>query len=189
MKKSLGAETILYPTPVWVIGSYDKEDRPNVMTASWAGICCSDPPAIVVSIRDMRCTFENIKTRGAFTVNVPHERHVKETDYFGIKSGKSVDKLKVTGLKVSKGEVVDAPYVEDFPLVAECKLIHTLKVGVHTMFVGEIMDVKCDEDMLDESGIPDMEKIRTFTFDPAGGRYYKTGAFLAKAFSAGMEIG
>jgi hypothetical protein len=34
-KKSLGARTIL-PSPVWVIGSYDKNGQPNAMTFAWA---------------------------------------------------------------------------------------------------------------------------------------------------------
>src|SRR5210317_1530914 len=99
MKKSLGAETMLYPTPVWVIGSYDKKGKANVMTASWAGICCSDPPAVMVAIRNPRFTFTNIKEKGAFTFNIPSEKHVQETDYFGIKSGKLEDKFEVSSLK------------------------------------------------------------------------------------------
>lgn len=34
MKKSLGAKTLVYPTPVFVVGTYDSLGKPNVMTAS-----------------------------------------------------------------------------------------------------------------------------------------------------------
>lgn len=34
MKKSLGARTLIYPAPVWCVGTYDAEGKPNVMTAS-----------------------------------------------------------------------------------------------------------------------------------------------------------
>jgi flavin reductase (DIM6/NTAB) family NADH-FMN oxidoreductase RutF len=51
MKKSIGAKTLVYPTPAFVIGTYDKEGKPNVMTAAWAGICCSKPPCVSVSLR------------------------------------------------------------------------------------------------------------------------------------------
>jgi hypothetical protein len=44
MKKSLGPNTLVYPTPVWVIGTYDQNGKANVMTAAWVGICCSNPP-------------------------------------------------------------------------------------------------------------------------------------------------
>ena len=29
MKKSIGAKTIVYPTPVLVVGTYDKAGKPN----------------------------------------------------------------------------------------------------------------------------------------------------------------
>ena len=49
MKRSLGAKTLIYPTPTWIVGSYDKQGKPNGMTAVWGGICCSDPPCVAVS--------------------------------------------------------------------------------------------------------------------------------------------
>lgn len=48
MKKSAGAKTLLFPTPVMVVGTYDQAGKPNLMTASWGGICCSQPPSIAV---------------------------------------------------------------------------------------------------------------------------------------------
>ena len=48
MKQSLGAKTLIYPTPVLVVGSYDADGRPNVMTAAWGGIACSKPPCVSV---------------------------------------------------------------------------------------------------------------------------------------------
>lgn len=88
MLKSLGAKTILYPTPVSVVGTYDKEGKPNVMTAAWVGICCSRPPCIAVSLRKATYTHGNIVERGAFTINTPSEKYVKETDYFGVNCGR-----------------------------------------------------------------------------------------------------
>ena len=43
MKKSIGAQTIVYPAPILIVGTYDKSGKPNVMTAAWGGICCSNP--------------------------------------------------------------------------------------------------------------------------------------------------
>jgi flavin reductase (DIM6/NTAB) family NADH-FMN oxidoreductase RutF len=188
MKKSLGAATILYPTPVWVIGSYDKGGKPNAMTASWAGICCSDPPAVTISIRRERHSYDNIMEKKAFTVNVPSEKYVKETDYFGIRSGKKEDKFSITGLTPVKSDIVDAPYIDEFPLAAECKLLHTLEVGAHTMFVGEILDVKADESVIGGDGTIDAEKLKTFLFDTSNLKYFRTGKYLAQGFSAGLEI-
>ena len=88
MKKSLGAKTLAYPTPVWLVGTYDPEGRPNVMTAAWAGICCSKPPCLAVSLRKATYSYGNIVARQAFTISIPSEAHVKEADYVGIASGR-----------------------------------------------------------------------------------------------------
>jgi len=188
MKKSIGAQTIVYPTPVFVVGSYDKESRPNVMTAAWGGICCSSPPCVTVSLRKATYSYGNIVEREAFTVSIPSEKHVKEADYFGIASGKKTDKFSATGLTPVKSELVDAPYVEEFPFVLECKLRYTFEIGLHTQFVGEILDVKVEQAVLGDKGLPDIEKIRPIVFAPQNQEYYGFGPFLGKAFSIGKNI-
>jgi flavin reductase (DIM6/NTAB) family NADH-FMN oxidoreductase RutF len=65
-KISLGAEIDLM-TPVWVIGSYDKAGKANMMTAAWVGVCCSKPPCLAVSLRQATYTYHNILERKAFT--------------------------------------------------------------------------------------------------------------------------
>ncbi len=185
MKKSLGPKTLLYPAPVWIIGSYDKNNKPDAMAAAWAGICCSDPACVSVAIRPARQTYANITKKKAFTVNVPSEKYVKQADYFGIASGKTADKFKLTGLTPVKSELVDAPYVKEFPLVAECRLIKILELGAHSLFIGEILDVKADQEILAENGLPDVNKLNTFLFSPCDKNYYKTGSYLAQGYSVG----
>ncbi|MEN6457356.1 MAG: flavin reductase family protein [Thermoguttaceae bacterium] len=187
MKKSLGAKTIVYPTPVLVVGTFDEQGKPNVMTAAWGGICCSLPPCIAVSLRKATHTYGNIVRRNAFTISVPSERHVKAADYFGIVSGRSEDKFAVTGLTPVQAERVDAPYVGEFPLVLECQLTHTFELGLHTQFVGEILDVKVDEEVLDKDGLPDLAKLAPIVFGPETRDYYALGRRLGSAFSIGKR--
>ena len=188
MRKSLGAETIVYPTPVFIVGSYGKDGRANVMNAAWGGICCSQPPCVAISLRKARHTYENIRQREAFTVNIPSEAHAEQADYFGLVSGKNEDKFARSGLTPVRSELVDAPYVDEFPLVLECKLVHTFELGVHTQFVGEILDVKADESVLDDKGVPNVERIRPLTFAPGPNTYYGLGRCVGKAFSIGRGV-
>lgn len=187
MKESLGKKTLL-PTPVWVIGTYDKNNKPNVMTAAWAGICCSDPPAVMVALRKATYTYGNILERKAFTVNIPSGKYMEEADYFGMVSGRNTDKFALTKLTPAKSALVDAPYIEEFPLIVECKLIHNFEIGLHTMFVGEIMDVKADESILGKTDLIDMSKLQPFSFVGANTKYYSTGKELGKAFSVGEKF-
>jgi flavin reductase (DIM6/NTAB) family NADH-FMN oxidoreductase RutF len=187
MKKSLGANTIVPTTPVWVVGTYDKEGKPNVMTAAWGGVCCSKPPCIYVSLRKATYTYSNIMERKAFTVSIPSETYTKEADYFGITTGKKVDKFLATGLTPVKSDLVDAPYVKEFPLVIECKIIKIVEIGLHTQFIGEIVDVKADSSVLKEN-LPDIEKVKPIIWNPAGMTYHKIGKSTGQAFSIGKEL-
>jgi flavin reductase (DIM6/NTAB) family NADH-FMN oxidoreductase RutF len=188
MKKSLGPKTLLFPTPVWVVGTYNKDGKPNVMTIAWGGICCSKPPCVAISLRKATYSYGNIAERNAFTVNVPSETHAKDADFFGLVSGKDVDKFSATGLTPIKSDLVDAPYLKEFPLVLECKVIHTFEIGLHTQFIGEILDVKADESVLGEKGLPDIEKVRPIVFSPDRRVYHKVGEYLGDAFSIGKGI-
>lgn len=185
MKQSLGAKTIAYPTPVFIIGSYDAAGKPNLMSVSWGGICCSDPPSMAISVREATHTYASIAQRMAYTINIPSEDQVKEADYVGTCSGRDVDKFGTLGLTPVRSDLVDAPYIAEFPLVIECKVSHSLNLGLHTLFVGHIMDVKTDQAVLRADGSIDVEKLRPFSFSPMDQIYYKTGGFLANAFSVG----
>ena len=158
MKKSLGAKVFAGTTPVWIIGTYDREGRPNVMAAAWVGVCCSQPPCVSVALRKATYTYGSIVERKAFTVNLPPAQYVKEADYFGIASGRDVDKFTAAHVTPVKSELVDAPYVREFPLVLECKLLHSIEIGLHTQFIGEIVDVKAEESVLGEKDMDAFQK-------------------------------
>jgi flavin reductase (DIM6/NTAB) family NADH-FMN oxidoreductase RutF len=188
MKKSFGAKTIAYPTPVWVIGTYDAAGKPNIMTIAWGGICCSQPPCMAVSIRKATYSYGNIVERKAFTINVPSEEHAEKADYAGMVSGRNQDKFAATGLTPVKAEFVDAPYVKEFPMILECRLLQTVEIGLHTQFIGEVVDVKVDEEVLSDKGLPQIEKIRPFVFSPEVRAYHAIGRSLGQAFSLGKNI-
>ncbi len=188
MKKSLGAKTILYPTPVLVVATYDSDGKPNAMTAAWGGICCSKPPCVTVSLRKATYSYDCIAAHNAYTLNITPAKYFKEADYFGIASGKNEDKFAKTGLTPVKSELVDAPYIEEFPLVLECRLVHTFEIGLHTQFIGEILDIKADEDVLADKDTPDIGKVDPVAYAPACGTYHRIGEKLGDAFSIGKSI-
>jgi flavin reductase (DIM6/NTAB) family NADH-FMN oxidoreductase RutF len=188
MKKSLGAKTLVYPTPVFVVGTYDKAGKPNAMTAAWCGICCSQPPCVAVSLRKATYTHGNIVERRAFTISIPSEAHVREADYLGLASGRNADKFAVAKLTPVKSDLVDAPYVKEFPLVLECRLVHTFELGLHTQFVGEILDVKAEDAVLGARQLVDIKKMEPLVFAPDTQAYYGIGRFVARAFTAGKGL-
>jgi flavin reductase (DIM6/NTAB) family NADH-FMN oxidoreductase RutF len=187
VKKSLGAQTLIYPTPTWVVGTYDAEGRANAMTAAWGGICCSDPPCVAVSLRKATYSYGNLVARKAFTLSVPSESQVRQADCFGLASGRNTDKFAAAGLTPVRSEVVDAPYVGEFPLVLECRVLHVFELGLHTQFVGQIIDVKADESTLGPNGLPEIGRVKPIIFSPGNRVYYGVGAPLGHAFKVGKE--
>ena len=140
------------------------------------------------SLRKATCTYGNIVGRKAFKINVPSEAHVRAADYIGIVSGRTADKFADTGLTPVRSALVDAPYVVEFPLVLECRLLDMFEIGLHTQFVGEILDVKADESVLGEKGLPDIEKVRPILFDPEIRTYHGVGMLLGSAYSIGKTV-
>ena len=185
---SLGANAFAPTAPVWVVGTYDHEGKPNVMTAAWAGICCSKPPCVYVSLRKATYTYGNLMERKAFTVSFPSVDYLRETDFFGIVSGKDEDKFSSANLTPMKSELVDAPYVKEFPMVLECRVIKVIEIGLHTEFIGEIIDVKADKSVLDANKQPDITKLKPFVWSLAGMCYRSLGDELGKSFSVGKQV-
>jgi len=186
-KVSIGPKTMTLPTPAWLIGTYDADGKPNLMTAAWGGICCSTPPCVTVSLQKPRYSYAAIMARRAYTISVPTESQVAKVDSCGMTSGRNRDKFAACGFTAVRSELVDAPYVAECPLILECRVIHILEVGVHTMFVGEILDVKVDEEAL-RDGNPDPTRIKPIIYAPEDRHYYGLGADLGLGFSLGKAV-
>ena len=107
-------------------------------------------------------------------------KYVKEVDYFGLVSGRTTDKFAATKLTPVKSKLVDAPYVKEFPLVLECKLVHVAELGLHTQFVGEVIDAKADESIIGDGGAIDIKKLKPLVFTPDTQDYYGIGKFVGK---------
>jgi flavin reductase (DIM6/NTAB) family NADH-FMN oxidoreductase RutF len=182
LKKSIGVGTLSVPSPVWIVGTYDNIGKSNIMTAAWGGICNSRPPCVYVSLRKATYSHGNIMRRNAYTVSIPSEDYWRESDYIGMATGRDTDKFQDTEITSVKSNVVDAPYVSEFPLVLECRVKEVVELGLHTMFVGEIMDVKANQNVLTNNK-PDIQKIRPILFGSGDRGYHSVGDRIGDAFT------
>jgi flavin reductase (DIM6/NTAB) family NADH-FMN oxidoreductase RutF len=187
MKESLGARPLALPTPVWVVGAYDLEGKPNAMTVSWAGLCCTKPPCLYISLRQATYSYAAVMQRKAYTINIPSEEQAPIVDYLGMASGRDEDKLAAAGLTPIRSDLVDAPYIREFPMILECRVIHTLNLGLHTQFIGEIKDVKCDSKVLNQAGNPNIALLKPFVHDPKSRTYHGLDQSLGSSFSLGRK--
>ncbi len=188
MKKSLNAQPLVFPTPVFLLGTYAADGQPNMMNAAWGGICCSEPPCVMVSVQKTRYTYANLVEQQAFSINLLGTDHVIAADYYGIASGRNLNKIEACSQHVSRGEYVNAPCLEEAYLVLECRLKTSIELGSHTMFVGEIVEVKIDPSCLDEKENIDVKKMDPLLFIPGAREYYAVGEFIGKAFAVGSGV-
>lgn len=162
LKIAIGPKALIYPTPALVIGA-NVDGKPNFMTAAWSGIANSNPPMISVAVQPSRYTYKGIKQNGTFSINIPSVDMVKETDYCGITAGAKVDKVKVCGFRVAYGKLKTAPMIEQFPVSLECRVVHTLELGSHSLFIGQVEEVFVMDSCL-MNGKPAVDKIRPIIY-------------------------
>lgn len=103
-------------------------------------------------------------------------------------SGKNEDKFAKTGLTPVRSEFVDAPYISEFPINIECKIIQVNELGLHTQFIGEVINFKMDDTIQEKGDNPIIEQIKPLIFAPDSRNYYGVGKQIAQAFSAGKDI-
>ncbi len=181
--------TVLHPHPVLLVGTFGADGKANLMNAAWGGICCSDPPCVSVSLREATLTYHNILHSKAFTIGIPSRTQVEAADYVGIVSGRDCDKFQDTGLTAVQSEKVSAPIVAELPFSLECRLVQHQKLGLHTIFIGEIVGIQAHEDVLGPMGLPDIEKTGAILWGGLGNNsYFAVGEKLAPAFSAGKNL-
>lgn len=184
MKENLGSKLLVFPMPVLMVGTYDADGTPNLMTAAWGGP--SEADEIFVCIDPAHKTWENLKTAGAFTVAMGTVGTVEKCDYVGIVSANDVpDKVAKAGFTVTKSAHVNAPVMNELPLVLECQLIEqddeTCRVR------GKIVNTSADASILTDGKV-DIEKLEPISFDTVAHTYVKVSGTVAKAFSCGNAL-
>jgi flavin reductase (DIM6/NTAB) family NADH-FMN oxidoreductase RutF len=186
-KVQLGPRTSLYPLPTLLIGA-NVNDKPNFMAVAWGGVANADPPMVAVAIRGSRHTHQGIRQSGTFSVNIPSAELLAETDYCGIASGARTDKVADCHFGIFYGKLGKAPMIEQCPVNLECKVVHALELGSHTLFVGSIEETHVSENCLTDGKL-DVEKLRPIVYlgDPAR-EYHAVGEVLGRAFRIGQEI-
>lgn len=183
----MGPQILIYPMPALLVGA-NVDDKPNFMAVAWGGIANGEPPMISVAIRHQRYTLKGIKQNMTFSVNVPSTDMVRETDYCGIISGAKFNKAQVCRFKVFYGRLDKAPLIEQCPVNLECKVVHILDLGSHSLVIGQIEETHVSDNCLTD-GKPDVNKIKPFIYTTSPAiQYQALGKVIAKAFNIGKEL-
>ncbi len=184
MKRNFGTKNWMFPMPVLMIGTYNDDGTPNVMNAAWGGITLEDE--ITICIDTAHRTWANIAARKAFTVSFGTAHTVRSCDYLGLVSGKNVpNKVEKSGFTALKSEFVDAPVMDELPLVLECELVSMNENNCNV--IGRIRNCAVEESALTDNK-PDATKMKPICYDPCTHAYRIMGDVVAHAFSCGKDV-
>ena len=171
-KKSLPPTTMLVPLPAALVTCGGFNQKANIITISWCGIVCSQPPMISISVRENRYSFNLVKEGGEFVVNIAGANLVNAVDFCGNNSGKDINKFKETGLTPEPAEKVRSPLIKEAPINLECQVRKSLDLGSHHMFVGEIVATHVDESILTEDGRLDIKLLDPLVYGTNARQYW-----------------
>ena len=185
--KSFKSNAWMLPQPVLIIGTYDKEGKPNAMNAAWGGHW--DMHEIVISLGSHQTT-DNLADNPELTVTFATAETMVAADYVGIVSGRNTpDKMEKTGWTIEKAPNVNAPLFKDFPMTLECRVKQKIdESATGYCLIAEIVNILCDEKYLGEDGKPDVERMNLITNEPVRHGYIQLGKTVGKAFSDGKQL-
>ncbi len=161
-KQELKPTTALFPVPTVLVTTCGKDEN-NIITLAWVGTVCSEPPKIGISIRPSRYSYGLLKKCKEFVVNTPSEDLLIKTDRAGILSGRDIDKFTQIGLTPLKSKKVKPPLIKECPINMECKLEQVIPLGAHDLFIGEIVALHADDNVITGKKI-DVSRVRPIAY-------------------------
>ena len=169
--------TFLYPLPAVMVSCGDME-KSNIITVAWTGIINTDPAMVYISVRPSRYSYNLIKEKGEFIINLTTKDLAYATDWCGVKTGAKIDKFKEMKLTKEKAKFVNCPMIKESPVSVECKVKEVRELGSHHMFVAEVLAINADEKYIDEKGAFDISKCDLIAY--SNGNYYSLGKKIGR---------
>ncbi len=170
---------MIYPLPAVMVSCGADPDEYNIITVSWTGTICSDPPMCYISMRPQRHSFSIIKQHREFVINLTTTELAYATDWCGVKSGskhKKFEEMHLTPVPASK---VKAPMIDESPVNIECVVKEIKELGSHHMFISEVVAVHADDRFINKkSGLFRLNDASPMCY--SHGKYYQTGALIGK---------
>ena len=174
--------TLVYPSPVVLVTVIDSRGKANIITLTWVANLCHEPPTVGIGVGSKSYSRILIEETKEFVINIASTKILKETEFCGKTSGKDIDKFAMTKLTPVPSIKVKPPAIKECSINIECKVLQQIRIGSHDLFLGEIIAVQVDEDILDEKGEIDFHKAMPIVYIGGYdlGEYWNLGERMGK---------
>lgn len=156
MKDIVKDSNWIHPMPNTIVSCRTEDGQDNALAIQFIANVATEPLKILVAVRPERFSNKAIRESKSFVVNLPGKDYSKEFAYLGSVSG--FDEKKLEDMNTIDADEINAPILVDCPINYECKLYDTFSSGTHDLFVGEVVKVHCNEDLIKEDGSIDWQK-------------------------------
>lgn len=171
--------TLIYPLPAVMVSCGDINGEMNILTVSWTGTICTNPPMCYISVRPERHSYNMIKEHGEFVINLTTEQLTQVTDFCGVKSGKDINKFETCNFTPVAASQVKAPLIGESPLNIECKVTEIKPLGSHDMFIAEVVAVHANENLFNpETDAFDLNAAQMLAY--SHGHYFGLGKKIGR---------
>lgn len=171
------------PRPIAFASTIDSEGRPNLSPFSFFNVFSANPPILIFSParrgRDntTKHTYENVKEHAEVVINVVNEDIMQQASLSSTEYAEGVNEFEKAGLTMLASEVVKPFRVKESPVQMECKVIEVKELGTEggagNLVICEVVKLHVHENILDESGKIDQNKIKLV--GRMGGNWYSKG--------------
>ncbi len=183
--KPIGPVNALYPMPTTLVGTI-VDDKPNFLAVAHVGILNHGTPQYLsIGLHQSHYSNAGIHANRTFSICLPPEKRMVETDYCGIMTGRKTDKAAL--FDVFYGELKTAPMIRACPVNMELALHDVLKFESHEIFVGQLVQTYADDDV-HRDGVIDISRLKPLLFDMASKKYWSLGAVLGQCWGAGKAL-
>ena len=179
-KQQISPRTLVGPVPPALISCGRGGAEKNIITLAWVGVVNSAPPMVSIAVRPSRYSYALIRESGEFVLNLPSSDQVEAVDRCGTVSGRNTDKFALCKLTAEPGTLPNAPQIAECPVSLDCRVVHTLTLGTHVLFIGQVEACHVAPHLLAKNGEVDLDQARLLGF--CSGRYLE-------ASSLGLSLG
>jgi flavin reductase (DIM6/NTAB) family NADH-FMN oxidoreductase RutF len=181
----IGAVNALYPMPTTLVGA-TVNAKPNFLTVAHVGILNhATPQYLSIGLGKRHYSNAGIHENRSFSICLPSEDLMVETDYCGIVTGRKTDKAAL--FDVFYGKLKTAPMIRQCPVNMELELHEVLDYKTHDVFIGKLVQTYAEDDVL-TGGKIDIAKLRPLLFDMASAKYWRLGPAVGNCWQAGKSM-
>ena len=176
MKKKLEPIDLIYPSPVVLVTSADKKGNDNIITIAWTANLSRKPVCMGIAVGKTKYSINLINETMEFCVNIPSRSMIEKIDKCSFTHGSSTDKFAFSELTKKDADFITPKLIDECPINIECKVINVLDLGANILFVGKVLVVHLDEDMILEGNEVDFTKVDPVLFTQK--KYYSSVILL-----------